>query len=247
MSCSKVTPIKINWIRINQKLERVVKIRQVLALAVMLGPVSAWAEVGDIHMVKVDSAVVREAPDKAATQVDKLSGGAEVMEMDVQGEWYEVYVASTDVGGWLHVSTLDLLGGGVPTPAPAAEQPAAAPTPAVAKAPTKTASAAPSSPTIRMKTQGTKSSGMKEFEKYLLRYNVRTNTIKGYIPFASAEDMGNGQLNLTVTNQWLEKSKARQKSSLITLFTRWKKANNTNDVQINAVDASGNKVAQYPK
>jgi len=219
-----------------------VKISPVLALSLILSPIPGLAEVGDIHTVKVDSALVREGPDKASTQIDKLSSGAEIMEMDIQGEWYEIYVASTDVGGWMHVSNIALLGGGTPAPA-AAPEVASAP---AAKAKTASA-AAPTSAKIVVKSQGSKSASMKEFEKYLLRYNVRTNTIKGYIPFTNAEDMGNGELNLTVTNQWLDKSKARQKSSLITLHTRWKKANNSSDVRIHAVDPSGNKVAQYPK
>lgn len=223
------------------------KIRQVLALPLILITTPALAEVGDIHTVKSDSVIVYEAPDEGSTKVDKLTSGAEVMEMDVQGEWYEIYVASTDVGGWLHVSSLALLGGGSPAPATAPEVASAPAVQAKPKPSVAAPASAPSSPKIVMKTQGSKSSGLKEFEKYLLKYNVRTNAIKGYIPFTHAEDLGNGDLNLTVTNQWLDKSKARQKSSLITLYTRWKKANNSPDVRVHAVDASGNQVAQYPK
>jgi len=139
---------------------------------------------------------------------------------------------------------LALLGGGTPAPAAAPEVTSA---PAAKDEPKAASPAAPTSAKIIVKSQGNKSSSLKEFEKYLLRYNVRTSTIKGYIPFTHAEDLGNGDLNLTVTNQWLDKSKARQKSSLITLYTRWKKANNSPDVRVHAVDPSGNQVAQYPK
>jgi hypothetical protein len=194
------------------------------------------AEVGDIHSVKVNNAIVREAPDKSAKQVSKLGSGAEIMEMDVQGEWYEVYVASSDLEGWMHVSTLALLGGGAPV-VPAATQTKTAKTASASAAPVK----------LAVKSSAGKSQGMKEFEKYLLKYNARTNTLKGYIPFSGAEDKGNGELQLTVTNQWLEKSIARQKSSLITLYTRWKKINASGIAKVYAVDPGGNPIISYPK
>ena len=218
-----------------------------LALAMVLAVVSipALAEVGDIHTVKVDNAIVRENPDKASTQLDKLSSGAEVMEMDVQGEWYEIYVASTDVGGWMHVSMLELLGSGAPVvekaPAPAA--PVAKAKPVAKPAP----SPAPVSTRLSIKSSGKKTPEMKKFEKYLVKYNARTSALKGYIPFTNAQDMGDGKLHVTVTNQWLDKSNARQKSSLITLYTRWKKASKASEPKVIAIDASGNEISQYPQ
>lgn len=218
-------------------MESVVSIKKVLPLALLLTAGNVLAEVGDIHTVKVDNAVVREDANKGSAQVEKLGKGAEIMEMDIKGEWYEIYVASSDLSGWMHVSTLALLGqdsGGSAAPAAASSKPAAKKK--VAKA-----------PKLKIKSGGKKTSGMKEFEKYLLKYNARTYVLKGYTPFTNAQEIDDGNLQVTVTNTWMEKSKARQKSSLITLYTRWKKASKNSDSKIIAVDTSGNEVLNYPK
>ncbi len=214
------------------------RINKVLPLLLLFGSTPAMAEVGDIHTIKVDNAVVREGANKSSPQVEKLGKGAEIMEMDIQGEWYEIYVASSDLSGWMHVSTLALLGqdgGGTAAPATETTTTKAAPKKAVAKA-----------PRLKVKSGGNKSSGMKEFEKYMLKYNARTYVLKGYTPFTNAEQGENGDLVVTVTSTWMEKSKARQKSSLITLYTRWKKASKNSDSKVIAVDTSGNQVLNYP-
>jgi hypothetical protein len=227
-------------------MERIVKFRKSLYLFLLITPCIATAEVGDIHTVKVDNAVVRDGPGEDKAQVDKLGSGSEIMEMDVQGEWYEIYVASTDLSGWMHVSSLELLGGG--SADIVAEEAAAVPASTGAGDSAPKPAAKPAAPTkLAIKSSGAKSAGMKTFEKYLVKYNARTNVLKGYVPFTGAEDAGDGELHLTVTNNWLEKSKARQKSSLITLYSKWKRANpSLANVKVVALDPSGNEVVQYP-
>lgn len=212
------------------------KFTAVFLPVLIFSAVSALAEVGDIHTVKVNSAIVREAPGKSARQVDKLSAGAEIMEMGIEGKWYEIYVASTDMEGWMHVSTLALLGGGAPA------------VPVAKAAPAKAAKTPKPPPTkVVFKSSGSKSRAMKDFEKLLLKYNARTSSLKGYVPFSAAVDKGNGELHLTVTDQWLEKSSARQKSSLITMYTRWKSLTDAANPKVYAVDTSGNPIINYPK
>ena len=214
-----------------------------------LTPLTAIAEVGDIHTVKTDNAIVRDGPGQDSAQVDKLGNGTEIMEMAVQGDWYEIYVADTDLSGWMHVSTLEILGGAdaetaiqeaITSPSESSPKPA----PAQAAKPVPQ----PSSATrISVKSDGKKSGLLKDFEKYLVKYNSRTNVLKGYVPFTGAVDSGSGELQLTVTKNWLEKSKARQKSSLITIYSRWKRANPTiPNVKVTALDQSGNQVVEYP-
>ena len=209
------------------------KINQALLIVLLLNSVPAIAEIGDMHTIKVDKAVVREGPKKSSPQIDTLGAGAEIMEMDVQGEWYEIYVASTDVSGWMHVSTMKLLGSDAETPTSAT----------VAKAKPKKVKVKSASKQSASK----QSASMKTFQKYLLKYNARTNVLKGYVPFSGAEDVGNGELHLTVTSSWLEKSRARQKSSLITLYTKWKKAGKLTDAKVYAIGPDGDKISNYPK
>ena len=227
-------------------MESTVKLRKLLLSFLVFIPGIAIAAVGDIHTVKVDNAIVREGPGKEANQIDKLNNGNEIMEMDVQGEWYEIYVADTDLSGWMHVSTLELLGGGDAETVAAEAATAAQDEPKAAAG--KPVPQPAASTKIAIKSSGPLSAGVKEFEKYLLKYNARTNVLKGYVPFSGAADAGNGELQVTVTKNWLEKSKARQKSSLITIYSKWRRANPASStVRIVALDQSGNNVVQYPK
>ena len=220
------------------------KLSRLLFSLVVFTPCIAIAAVGDIHTVKVDNAIVRDGPGKEANEIEKLNNGNEIMEMDVRGEWYEIYVADTDLSGWMHVSTLQLLGGG-DAETVAAEATAKDESKAPAGKPVPQSSA---STKIAIKSSGPISAGVKDFEKYLLKYNARTNVLKGYVPFSGATDAGNGELQVTVTKNWLEKSKARQKSSLIAIYSQWKRANPASStVRIVALDQSGNNVVQYPK
>ena len=205
-------------------MESTVKLSRLLFSLVVFTPCIAIAAVGDIHTVKVDNAIVRDGPGKEANEIEKLNNGNEIMEMDVRGEWYEIYVADTDLSGWMHVSTLQLLGGGdAETVAAEAAATTAKDEP---KAPAGKPVPQPSASTkIAIKSSGPMSAGVKDFEKYLLKYNARTNVLKGYVPFSGATDAGNGELQVTVTKNWLEKSKARQKSSLIAIYSQWKRAN----------------------
>ena len=205
-----------------------------LPFILLSSPVTTFAEIGDIHTVKSSSAVVRETPDKKGIKVETISQGSEVMEMDTQGEWMEIYVASTDLSGWMHVSTMKLLGGGAPAPA------------ATPAAKTKVAKSEPKQKKIQI-SGSSNTPEIKDFKKYLLKYNARTFVLKGYTPFLTAKDSGDGKLVLTVTNAWLNTAKARQKSSLIILNSRWKRTNNFSDTQIIAVDESGNEVTRYPQ
>jgi hypothetical protein len=209
---------------------------RLLPFILLSSPVTTFAEIGDIHTVKASSAVVRETPDKKGKKVEIISQGSEVMEMDTQGEWMEIYVASTDLSGWMHLSTMKLLGGGTPAPAPAAA-PAA-----------KTEVAKPEPQQKNIQISGSSNTiEIKDFKKYLLKYNARTFVLKGYTPFLNAKDSGDGKLLLTVTDAWLNTAKARQKSSLIILNSRWKRANDNSDTQIIAIDESGNEVNRYPQ
>jgi len=204
-------------------------------LSLFLSPFTTLAEVGDTHSVKAETAIVHESADKNSPHVEKLSRFAQVMEMDIQGEWYEVYVASSDLSGWIHSSMLMLLG------ADTSNGDLAAPV---------TLSRSSMSPTriVKFKLKDSdKTPAMKDFEKYLLKYNARTNVLKGYIPFTKAEPLENGNLQLIVTSAWLKKSKARQRSSLITLYTKWKKAVNNTELRVIAVDSLGNEILHYPK
>ena len=67
------------------------------------------------------------------------------------------------------------------------------------------------------------------------------------MPFTSAEDAGNGELKLTVTNRWLDNPRARRTTSLITIYSKWKRANNSPNVRVLAVDPSGNPIVNYPR
>lgn len=218
------------------------KIRQIFPVALILLPIHGLADVGDIHTVKVDSSVVRDGPANDATQIERFSKGKELMEMDIQGQWYEIYDADTDVGGWVNVSDLEILGGGVSS--------AVSSEAATAKVEdtqrSTTGAAQPDSPQIILKSATSISAGVRKFETYLTKYNTRTSSLKGFIPFSAAEDVGNGDLHVTVTNEWLDKPKARQKTSLIRLYSKWKRANDSPDVKVFAVDPSGNKIINYP-
>jgi hypothetical protein len=199
-------------------------------------PVATFAEIGDIHTVKSSSAVVRETPDKKGKKVETISQGSEVMEMDTQGEWMEIYVASTDLSGWMHLSTMQLLGDGTPAPAPASTPTA------------KTKEDKPEPEQKKIVISGSSNTQeIREFKKYLVKYNARTFVLKGYTPFLNATDSGDGKLVLTVTNAWLNTTKARQRSSLIILNSRWKRTNDYSDTQIIALDESGNEVNRYPQ
>ena len=215
-----------------------------LLFLLLLSPCISLAEVGDVHIVKGDNAVVRDGPGDSAAQVDKLASGTEIMEMAVEGEWFEIYVADTDLTGWMKKADLELQAGG--DAATVASE--AASTPAATAETSGPVPAAPSAAAkITVTSSGEKTAALNEFEKYLVRYNARTNVLKGYIPYLGAEDRGNGELYVTVSNKWLEKSKGRQKSSIITLYTKWKRMNSNSGVRVYAQDQSGNPIVQYPK
>lgn len=219
------------------------KLNKLLLLLLALSPCITLAETGDIHIVKNNDAVVRDGPGDSAAQVDKLSSGTEIMEMAAQGEWFEIYVADTDLSGWMRKSDLDLRAGGDAATVASEATEVTQDTPAPSASPAAPAQTAK----VVIKTTGEKTEALKEFEKYLVRYNARTNVLKGYTPYLGAEDKGNGELYVTVSNKWLEKSKGRQKSSLITLYSRWKRMNNAAAVRVYAQDQSGNPIIQYPK
>jgi len=219
-----------------------VKIRQIFSLVLILMPIPGLADVGDIHTIKAASAVVRDGPAEDSSKVDSLTKGSEIMEMDIQGEWYEIYVADTDLGGWVHVSDLEILGGGVSS---AVSTEAATATTTDETASTSGA-AQPTTDKIILKSATSISAGVRKFETYLTKYNSRTKKLKGYFPFSGAEDKGNGDLHVTVTNKWLNNAQARQKTSLIRLYSKWKRANKSPDVKIIAVDPSGNEIIHYP-
>ncbi len=145
----------------------------------------------------------------------------------------EVYVASSDLSGWIHASTLALLGADNGSSATLASAVTTGP---AHRKPAK----------LKVNTSSKKTPGIKDFEKYMLKDNARTSILKGYIPFTKAEPLENSDLQVTVSNMWLEKSKARQKSSLITIHTKWKKAVNNVTPKVIAVDSNGNEVLNYP-
>jgi hypothetical protein len=221
-----------------------VNYRKILSLVIILSPVSAFAEVGDVHTVKVDSGSVYKEPNKDSAAIEQLSKGTEIMEMDTRGDWHEIYVADTDLGGWMQRSDLQILGGGG-AQAVAAEATVVETTSQPAPA-AKPVGSDPTSAAITLTTSGSKTPELEEFEKYLLKYNSRSLELKGFVPFAGATDAGNGQLTLTVSNKWLDKSKARQKTSLIRIYSRWKRANGSPEVTVQAVDLSGNPIISYP-
>jgi len=133
----------------------------------------------------------------------------------------------------MHLSTMKLLGSDAPE---------------AASAPVAKADEASPKPEKNLQLSGSSSTPeIKDFKKYLLKYNARTFVLKGYTPFLTATDSGEGKLVLTVTNAWLNTTKSRQKSSLIILNSRWKKASDSSDTQIIAIDESGNEVNRYPQ
>lgn len=213
----------------------------ILPIAILLNPLNALAEVGDVHTVKVDSATVYEEPDRGATAIENLPKGTEIMEMDTRGDWHEIYVADTDLGGWMHRNDMQILGGGqaevVAAEAAVVEKPSA---------PARPEGVDPTSAVIALQTSGAKSEKIQKFEKYLLKYNSRTLELKGYVPFSGASDDGQGKLTLTVSNKWLDKPKARQKTSLIRVFSKWKRASGATESTVEAIDRSGNTVISYP-
>jgi len=222
-----------------------VRSSQLIALLLILSPITAFAEVGDVHTINVDIAVVYEGPDKSSAEAGKLPKGTEVMEMDTQGEWFEIYDADSDVGGWMPKSNMEILGGG--DAGSVASEAAAVAEPDKPVASAKPVGADTTSAEISLKSSGAKSPGLQKFEQYLQKYNIRTKEVKGYVPFTSAEDAGNGELKLTVTNRWLDNPRARRTTSLITIYSKWKRANNSPNVRVLAVDPSGNPIANYPR
>ncbi len=209
------------------------KTAKALVFILLLSPMAVSAEAGDTHTVKADTAILRQAASKNSPQVEKLGRFSQVVEMDIRGEWYEVYVASSDQSGWMHSSTLAL---------PDADNDADS-------APKMTLSRSHMRPKriVALKVKDSeKTPSMKNFEKYLLKYSARTQTLKGYTPFSEAEPLENGNLQVTATSAWLKLSKAMQKSSLIVLHTKWKKAINNSDSEVIVVDVSENRVLNYP-
>ena len=206
-----------------------------ISLLLLFLPVTSLAEVGDTHTIKAEVAFVHASADKNSPQVEKLERFAQVMEMDVQGQWYEIYIASSDLSGWMHVSALAI---------PEADS-------GTSPAPEMTLSRSHMAPKriVKLKIKDSeKTSAMKEFEKYLLKYNARTHTLNGYTPFTKVEPLvEDGNLQVTVTEQWLKQSRAKQKSSLITLYAKWKNAINNIDSKVIAVDSIENEVLSYPE
>lgn len=213
----------------------------VLPVAILLSPLNVLAEVGDVHTVKSDSATVYEEPNRGASAIENLPKGTEIMEMDTRGDWHEIYVADTDLGGWMHKNDMQILGGGQ-AEVVAAEAAVVEKT----SAPASTAGTDPTSAAITLKTSGAKSDKMEKFEKYLLKYNTGTLELKGYVPFSAASEDGQGKLTLTISNKWLDKPKARQKTSLIRIYSKWKRASGAAESSVEAVDLSGNAIISYP-
>ena len=205
-----------------------------LSLSLLLLPMAAPAETGDAHTVKAESAILYESADENSPQVKELGRFAQVVEMDVQGEWYEVYVADADLSGWMLSSMLML---------PDSDDGDSAPT-------KMTLSRTQMMPKriVEIKIADTdKTPSMKEFEKYILKYSARTRVLKGYTPFTKVEPLQNGNLQVTATGAWLDQSKARQKVSLIILHTKWKEAVKNNDAKVVVVDDNENQVLNYPQ
>lgn len=208
------------------------KIIAALPVLLLAGTAIVLAEVGDIHTVGTNTAQVRETPDKNGKPVEKLSQGAEVMEMDVKGEWYEIYVASSDLSGWIHVSTLKLLGAGgdsVATDDSTATKPAAA----------------KPAPRIKITTVGKSTDAIKAIRKVIIKRNANKVALKGYAPYISAEDIGDGKLQVTVTDSFTKRSKGEMLANLIVIHTSWKKS--YDNAQVIAVDADGNEIYKYPR
>lgn len=183
-------------------------------------PAAALAEVGDIHTVKVNTAAVHAAADAQSPKLREVIKGAEVMEMNVRGEWYEIFVVSSDgAGGWMHASTLAL----------AAAAPAAKPAAVIPPA-----------------KGGAKTAFIREFEEYLVAYNARNLTLRNYTPFSGAEELTDGHVLVTVTGRWLEESKAKQKSSILALYMYWERLTDNDAARLIAVDSDGNEVYRHP-
>ena len=187
------------------------------------------AAVGDTHTIKADNTPLHEESFDTSPILEKLKSGEKAMEIEALGEWYEVYIAQSESVGWVHKSNLSLQNDDSQTAAPnQTEQPQGK---------------------LQFKVQSNKdaSPGLKKINQYLLKYNARTHVLKGYVPFTKAQETQDGNLILTISDDWLQQPISRRRTSLITLYTRWKKIRNQGDTKVIAVDLAGATVLRYPR
>ena len=211
-----------------------------LPLLLSFLPAALFAEVGDIHTVKTGAAAIHEAASALSPKLREIRQGAEVMEMSRQGEWYEVFVISSDgAGGWIHRSALALADD-------AAGHPAAVDTAPPPAAVQQTSPDVAQSVAIAKTKAGAKSEPFILFGKHLNEYNTHAYERENYTPFNYAEELENGHLRLLVTHEWLRQSDATRKNSLMAMREFWRQTSGNNNAIIVAVDSDGNMVSFYP-
>ncbi|TNG02123.1 MAG: SH3 domain-containing protein [Gammaproteobacteria bacterium] len=94
-------------------------IKRTVSACLLLISSAAIAETGDLLPVIEDGVKVRAKPSDSAKVTGKLGKGAEVMEMAVEGDWYEIYDADNDISGWVNKSVLKVSASAASKPASA--------------------------------------------------------------------------------------------------------------------------------
>jgi uncharacterized protein YgiM (DUF1202 family) len=83
-------------------------IKRTLLTCLLFASSSAIAATGDLLPVIENGVQVRAKPSDSAKVTGKLKKGAEVMEMAVEGDWYEIYDPDNDISGWVTKSVLKI-------------------------------------------------------------------------------------------------------------------------------------------
>lgn len=67
---------------------------------------SDWQQLGEIRHVKSRRANIRQAASLDSAVMTTLNQGASLLEISRQGQWVQIVVTQTGLGGWIHASLL---------------------------------------------------------------------------------------------------------------------------------------------
>ena len=82
---------------------------------------------------------------------------------------------------------------------------------------------------------------IKRFEAAFKKLNKQTLRTLGIRLFKGAKHIGDGVLEITATELWLEAPQSDKESNLKTIVGLWERANNFGPVVVNIVDSEGEK------
>lgn len=181
-----------------------------------------YAEANDVLVITGSVVNLRSGPGTEHPVMLKFLKGREVIEVQRQADWVEVITGRDDVASaWVHESLLVLQ-----------EQNEQATVVLSSDNETEIVEPDVTEPSPAF------SAFMEKFEHYV---ELREQEV-GVAPFTTARDMGNRVIQVTATEDWLQRERVDRETELTTIFRMWDKNEGSGgSIAIEIVDTAGEK------